>query len=81
MGHLITLYTRERCCLCDTAKEALDRVRSEQPFELSIVDLDKDATPEQHAAYTHEVPVIELDGRKIMKYRVDEARLRRLLAL
>ena len=75
----ITLFTRKQCSLCDKAYDALARVREAHPFELTVVDLDVEATPEKKAAYDMEVPVVELEGRKIMKYRVDEARLRRLL--
>jgi glutaredoxin len=75
----ITLFTRVQCSLCDKAKAALDAVRARHPFDLVVVDLDVEATPEKHAAYDQEVPVVELDGRKIMKFRVDEARLARLL--
>ncbi|HVK65759.1 MAG TPA: glutaredoxin family protein [Polyangium sp.] len=75
----ITLYTRERCHLCDVAKEALEGVRSTEPFELVVVDLDHGAPAEKRAAYDWDVPVLELDGRKIMKHRVDEARLLRLI--
>ena len=80
MARTITLFTRTRCSLCDKAKDALARVRAAHPFDLAIIDLDREATAEQKAAYDLEVPVIELDGRKIMKFRVDEGRLRRLLA-
>lgn len=76
----LTLYTRVGCCLCEDALEALGRVREAHPFELAIVDLDSEAPPDKHARYDLEVPVVELEGRKIMKYRVDEARLARLLA-
>jgi glutaredoxin len=76
----VTLFTRKDCCLCDDAHAALERVRAGHPFDLSIVDLDTEATAEKKAAYDVEVPVVELEGRKIMKYRVDEARLVRLLA-
>ncbi|MDI1477190.1 glutaredoxin family protein [Polyangium sp. y55x31] len=75
----ITLYTRVRCHLCDVAEEALERVRLTEPFELVVLDLDREAPAEKRAAYDWDVPVVELDGRKIMKYRVDEARLLRLL--
>jgi glutaredoxin len=75
----VTMFTRERCHLCDEAHEALVRVRRAHPFELSVVDLDREAAADKRAAYDWEVPVIELDGKKIMKYRVDEARLIRLL--
>ena len=45
-----------------------------------IVDLDRQASPEKRKAYDWEVPVVELEGKKIMKYRVDEQRLVRLLS-
>jgi glutaredoxin len=76
---VVTLFTRKQCCLCDDAHEALERARSARPFELAVIDLDTEATAEKKAAYDLEVPVVELDGRKIMKFRVDEARLLRLL--
>ena len=80
MASAITLFTRKTCSLCDKAHDALERVRAAHPFDLTIVDLDTEAPAEKRAAYDMEVPVIELDGRKIMKFRVDEARLARLLA-
>ncbi len=46
-----------------------------------MVDLDREAPSEKRAAYDWEVPVIELEGKKVMKIRVDEARLIRLLEL
>jgi glutaredoxin len=76
----ITLFTREDCHLCEEAHAALERARARVPFHLAIVDLDREADPERRRLYDWEVPVVELDGRKIMKYRVDEARLLRLLA-
>ncbi|HZO15306.1 MAG TPA: glutaredoxin family protein [Polyangiaceae bacterium] len=75
----IVFYTRDDCHLCSDALSELARVRSEIPFELDVVDLDREASPEKRALYDWEVPVVELDGRKIMKYRVDADRLRRLL--
>lgn len=76
----VTLYTRVDCALCDVAKEALARASASVPFELEVVDLDREAPADKRAAYDWEVPVVELEGRKIMKYRVDEARLLRLLS-
>lgn len=77
----ITFYTRKDCHLCSEALSAIARVRHDHAFELRIVDLDVEAPADKRAAYDWEVPVIELDGRKIMKYRVDEQRLARLLSL
>lgn len=77
----ITVYSRVDCHLCDVALGELERLRIAHGFDLHVIDLDRDAPPEKRAAYDCEVPVIELDGRKIMKYQVDEARLVRLLSL
>jgi hypothetical protein len=75
----VTFYTRPACHLCEVALEAITRVRARVPFELEIVDLDT-AAPEKLAAYDHEIPVLEVEGRKTMKIQVDEARLARLVA-
>ncbi|MEQ9321839.1 MAG: glutaredoxin family protein [Polyangiaceae bacterium] len=75
----LDFYTRKDCHLCDEALAELARIRKDHPFELSIIDLDTEAPADKRQAYDWEVPVVELDGRKIMKYRIDEARLLRLL--
>jgi glutaredoxin len=76
----VTFYTRENCHLCDEALEVVHRVLTQTPFELEVLDLDQDASPEKKKAYDWDIPVIEIDGRKAMKHRFDEARLLRLLA-
>jgi glutaredoxin len=75
----VTLYPRVDCCLCDEAHEAIERVRAACPFDLRVIDLDREAPPEKRQAYDAEVPVLEIEGKKAMKYRVDEARLLRLV--
>ena len=75
----VTFYTRVGCHLCDDALAVVEAARAEVPFALAVVDLDREAPPEKRAAYDWEVPVVELDGRKIAKYTVDAARLLRLL--
>ena len=65
----ITFYTRKNCSLCNDALTALETVRGSHPFELKILDLDGEAAADKLARYTDEVPVVELDGRKIMKFR------------
>lgn len=75
----LTFYTRRDCHLCDVAWEALRRMQQSLGFALDKVDLDREASEDKRRAYDWEVPVVELDGRKIMKYEVDEARLVRLL--
>jgi glutaredoxin len=75
----VVLFTRESCHLCDEAHAAIERVRAAFPFDLAVIDLDREAPPEKREAYDLEVPVVEIEGRKVMKYRVDEARLLRLV--
>lgn len=77
---VVTLYTRHDCHLCEVAHAALERVQASSPFRLEVLDLDHEAGADKRAAYDIEVPVVELDGKKVMKYHVDEARLLRLLS-
>ncbi len=65
----VTLYTRQGCCLCDDAKRVLDEARRRAPFSLDVVDIDAD--PALRNLYNDEVPVIDIDGKKAFKYRVD----------
>ncbi len=75
----VTLYSRVDCHLCEVAKAALDELKAEASFTLEVVDLDSEAPAEKQRAYDEEVPVIEIDGKKAMKYAVDRPRLLRLL--
>ncbi len=77
----VTFYTRVSCHLCDEALAVVKAAQGQERFVLDIVDLDEDAPADKREAYDWEVPVVELDGRKIMKYTVDADRLIRLLRL
>jgi glutaredoxin len=66
---LVTLYTRKRCCLCDEAKVVLHAARSRAKFEYREFDIDLD--DELVRRYNDEVPVIEINGTKAFKYKVD----------
>jgi glutaredoxin len=73
----VTLYGRKRCHLCEVAKAALLRVHARSPFELHEVDVDSD--PDLAADYGALVPVVELAGRRVAAYHVDEALLEQQL--
>ncbi|MBK8255751.1 MAG: glutaredoxin family protein [Polyangiaceae bacterium] len=75
----ITFYTRQGCHLCDEALAVVYTIQTREPFTLEIVDLDREASADKRALYDWEVPVIELDGRKIAKYTIEAERLLRLL--
>lgn len=75
--HEVVLYTRQGCGLCEHAKDAIALVRSEIEFAYREVDIDSDAA--LHAAHRYDIPVIEVDGRRAFKHRVDPKALRERL--
>jgi len=74
----VVLYGREGCCLCDEAREVLERVRSDHPFELLERDIEADEGLLR--AYLERIPVVTLDGEELFALGVDEAVLRARLA-
>jgi glutaredoxin len=74
----VTLYSRQRCCLCDDAKAVLLAARSGAVFEYEEVDIDLD--PELVRRYNDEVPVIAINGVKAFKYKVDMKKFLKKLA-
>ena len=73
----VVLFTKPGCCLCDTVKAQLAKVRTTQAFELREVNILQDSAA--YAKFHEEIPVVFIDGRKAFKYHLDEkAFLRRL---
>jgi glutaredoxin len=70
---LVTLYGKPGCHLCDDAREVVERVRAEHPFELREVDVSLD--PVLLHQYGERIPVLELDGEELFEFHVDEAEL------
>jgi hypothetical protein len=73
----IVVYSRQDCCLCDEALAEIEAARTSAAFSLRVVDVDAD--PELAEKYGHEVPVVEIDGRKAFKYRLTTRELLRRL--
>jgi len=74
--HLV-IYSRPGCHLCDEMKSVVTLTRRAFPFSLEEIDISTD--PALEAEYGLEIPVLMLDGKKVAKYRVSEAELRRML--
>ena len=70
----LTLYVGRDCHLCRLAREELERLRGELGFDVAEVDIT--GVPELERGYREWLPVIELDGRRLSVYRVEEAVLR-----
>jgi len=75
----VTVYTREDCHLCEEAIEAIERVAADAGVEVRLDLVDVDEEPSLREEYGDRVPYVLVDGRPAFKYRVDRARLRRLL--
>ena len=77
---ILTLYSRPGCHLCDEMKAIVRRVAmtSEPPASLEEIDISTD--PALEARYGLDIPVLLVDGRKAVKYRVTDAELTRMLA-
>ena len=59
-------------------KHVVDRVGSRIPFTLKVVDISTDRDLLER--YGLEIPVLEIDGRKVAKYRISERDLEDTLA-
>jgi hypothetical protein len=70
----LTLYTKPGCHLCDEMKAVIRRVVGNDSL-LDEVDISTD--PALLARYGVEIPVLEIDGRKVAKYRITEEKLKR----
>ena len=73
----VVLYGREGCCLCDDAREMLERVRRERPFHLQERDIESDDALLR--AYLERIPVVTIDGVEAFELFVDESELERRL--
>jgi hypothetical protein len=75
----VVLYGREGCCLCDQAREVLERVRARCEFLLQERDIDGDI--DLLRAYLERIPVVTIDGVEEFELFVDEAELERRLSV
>ncbi len=75
----ITIYSKKDCHLCDIAKETLLRLQKEFPFSLTEIDIEKDKPAFEK--YKYLIPVIEIDGKEVFTYRVNENELKKILSL
>ena len=76
--HKVVLYTRDGCSLCVTAKAVILALRREVDFAFSEVDIG--FSGELYEDYKHDIPVIEIDGKRVFKHRVDGFELRKRLS-
>ncbi|TMA22931.1 MAG: glutaredoxin family protein [Deltaproteobacteria bacterium] len=76
--HQVVLYTRDGCSLCVTAKAVILALRRELDFAFSEVDIG--FSGELYEDYKHDIPVIEIDGKRAFKHRVEAGELTKRLS-
>ena len=71
----VVLYGRPGCCLCDDAREILERVRRRRPF--AFVERDIESDDVLLRSYLERIPVVTIDGVEAFELFVDESELER----
>jgi hypothetical protein len=69
----VVMYRREGCCLCDDARQVIERVRSTRPFVFRELDIDSDLALLR--SYLERIPVVTIDGVEAFELFVDESEL------
>lgn len=70
----LTLYSAPGCCLCQVLHDQIAQLQSEFPIRLEVVDISADPLLEQQ--FRAEIPVLFINGRKAVKFRISTEALR-----
>jgi hypothetical protein len=73
----VVLITKADCHLCADARDAVGRVTASLGLEWTEQRVDE--LPELHDRYAEEIPVVLVDGVQRDFWKIDEARLERVL--
>lgn len=73
----IEILTKKDCCLCDDAKEIIEKVLPDFPASLKMTDIESD--PALFEIYKERIPVVRLNGEDSFVYKVHEITLRKKL--
>lgn len=66
--HVVILYTRPGCHLCEEAKQAMHAADCADAYTLEEINIVND--PNLLELYKTEIPVITIDGIETFKYRL-----------
>ena len=68
MSSRVTLYTKAGSCLCEEARQEIDKARRQIPFELEVIDIGSDDRLLQQ--YQYDIPVVAINGERAFRYHV-----------
>ncbi len=72
------LYSKPGCCLCDDAKEILERLRTAGELEYDVVDITEN--PAAYDRYRYGIPVLEIAGGETFMTKITEYQIRKALS-
>lgn len=70
-----SLCKLQDCILCEEARSVIAKVYEDVPFQLKEVDID--SSEDLMRVYMGEIPTVFINGKKVFKYKVDEAEFRK----
>ena len=73
----LKLYTKPDCPLCDDAKDALNAVAADSQIQIEEIDITSNLG--LFTKYKNLIPVLELDGKRMLEHRIDARVLKRKL--
>ena len=65
----VTLYSKAGCHLCDEARDMLDEIATQVPYDLTEIDIRKDS--QLFELYRYRIPVVLLNETVIAEGRID----------
>jgi glutaredoxin len=65
----VTFYTKAGCHLCEEARDMLDDIASQTPFELMEIDIR--SNPEIFEEYRYRIPVIIVNNDTLLEGRIE----------
>lgn len=74
------MYTKDPCQLCEEAREALQSSRLWNRFQFQEIDISLPENRKWYGTYRFDIPVFHLNGKFLMKHRVDLSLLEQRLA-
>jgi len=74
---VIEILTKQGCCLCDDAKDIVQRVLPDYPAQLVMTDIESD--PKLFEEFKGKIPVVRINGVESFIYKAHETTLRHKL--
>jgi glutaredoxin len=65
----VTFYTKAGCHLCDEARDMLDEIAAEVPYDLTEIDIR--SNPAIFEEYRYRIPVIVINNEIVVEGRIE----------